>query len=89
VTSSTSISGVYTLGVGNSGYATFFATGSFTCGTNYGANGVRISTAHPRYQDMVSNVRSVMLSGGWASIKWELISGQCWLKEISIFMPGT
>ena len=80
---------VYVVGTGNSQYAAVHFNSSFTCGTNYGANGVRLSSGHPRYQDMLKSLLAAELSGGWTTIHYELISGQCWLKQIAVFMPGT
>jgi hypothetical protein len=83
VTTSTSSGGIYTVSVGRSDYAQF----SYQTGTGLAA--CRVSTAHPRYQDMVDSLRAAELSGGWQTLKYETISSQCWLKEIAIFMPGT
>lgn len=83
VTADTTSGYIYTVSVGRSDYA------QFSYGTGTGMAACRVSTAHPRYQDMVDSLRAAELSGGWQTLKYETISGQCWLKEIAIFMPGS
>jgi hypothetical protein len=80
---------VYFVGVGHSQYAEVRVTpysGTFTCG---GGNNPRISTTHPRYKDMLDSLRAVELSGGWVTLHWEVVSNQCWVKRVNMFMPGT
>jgi hypothetical protein len=83
-----SAAGVYTVNSGHSSYSSFWL-GSGSCGTSYSANGIRVATAHPRYQEMLRTLLAAELSGGWISYSYENISGQCWLKQIAVFMPGT
>lgn len=73
------------VGSGHSQYAYFFFGGTATCGTaaTYFANGVRVSTGHPRYQDMLRTLLAAHLTGASVSSWTENISGQCWLKQIS------
>ena len=73
---------------GHSQYGSFYYTAfSATCGTAYNANGVRISTAHPRYQDMMRTLLAATLSRATVITHYENISGQCWLKRILIWNP--
>jgi len=75
--------------VGHSSYAYFFFTFGSSCGTTstYNTNGVRISTSHPRYQDMVKNVQAATLSRANVIVQYQNISGQCWAKRITVWNP--
>jgi hypothetical protein len=83
VTDQNSSGRIYQVSVGRSDYAQF----SYLPGESLAE--CRVSTGHPRNKDMVAHLRAAELSGGWQSLRYEMISGQCWLKEIAIFMPGT
>lgn len=74
---------------GHSQYGNFFFTFPGTCGTSstYNSNGVRVSTAHPRYQDMMKTLLAATLSRATLIVSYENISGQCWLKRITMWNP--
>jgi len=75
---------------GHSQYGSFFFTfPAASCGTSatYNSNGVRVSTGHPRYQDMMKTLLAATLSRANTIATYENISGQCWLKKILIWNP--
>jgi len=74
---------------GHSQFGNFFFTFPGTCGTSsiYNANGVRVSTGHPRYQDMMKTLLAATLSRATLIVSYETISGQCWLKRITMWNP--
>jgi len=80
---------IQNLTVGHSSYAYFFFPFGTSCGTaaTYNTNGVRISTTHPRYQDMVKNVQAATLSRANTIVQYQNISGQCWAKRITLWNP--
>ena len=88
-TTSGSISGVQiqNINAGHSSYAYFFFPFGTTCGTasTYNTNGIRISTSHPRYQDMLKQVQAAVLSRNQVFVYYENISGQCWAKRITLW----
>lgn len=88
ITASISADTVYMVAAGNSQYASVWFANGFTCGTNYSSNGVRVATGHPRYADMLRVLLASQLSGDFTYISYELISGQCWLKVVSLAPPG-
>jgi len=72
---------------GHSQYGTFFFTFPASCGNAYNNNGVRVSTGHPRYQDMMKTLLAATLSRANTIATYENIAGQCWLKRILIWNP--
>ena len=74
---------------GSSQFGNFFFTFPTSCGTGstYNSNGVRVSTGHPRYQDMMKSLLAATLSRATVIATYENISGQCWLKRITIWNP--
>jgi hypothetical protein len=74
---------------GHSQYGSFYFTFPGTCGTSstYNSNGVRVSSGHPRYQDMMRTLLAATLSRAQLIVHYESISGQCWLKRILIWNP--
>ena len=90
-TTNTTQSGVTVQNVtaGHSQYGNFFFTFGATCGTSstYNSNGVRVSTSHPRYQDMMKTLLAATLSRASLNVQSENISGQCWLKRITMWNP--
>ena len=88
-TTSSITAGVQNLTVGHSQYAYFFFQFGSTCGTTstYNTNGVRLSTSHPRYQDMVKSLQAAILSRAQLFVHYQNISGQCWAKRITLWNP--
>jgi hypothetical protein len=80
---------VQNVNAGHSSYGYFFFTFGSTCGTSgtYNTNGVRVSTGHPRYQDMMKTLLAATLSRANVITSYENISGQCWLKRITLWNP--
>jgi hypothetical protein len=74
---------------GHSSYGYFFFPFGTSCGTSstYNSNGVRVSTGHPRYQDMMKTLLAATLSRANVIASYENISGQCWLKRVTIWNP--
>jgi hypothetical protein len=72
---------------GHSQYANFFFTFPGNCGSAYNTNGVRVSTGHPGYEEMVKTLLVATLSRAEVIAHYQLISGQCWLKRILIWNP--
>jgi hypothetical protein len=74
---------------GHSSFGNFFFTFPTTCGTGstYNTNGVRVSTSHPRYSDMMKTLLAATLSRATVIATYENISGQCWLKRLTMWNP--
>ncbi len=88
-TSGSITASIQNLTVGHSSYANFFFPFGSSCGTSstYNTNGVRVSTSHPRYQDMIKNLQAATLSRAQVFVYYQNISGQCWAKRITLWNP--